>query len=289
MKSAAFTHHLPGAVEEAAALLAQWAPEGGRVLAGGQTLVPVMALRLAQPPHLIDINAIPGLDRLAVEGGMLAIGATVRHAAMQRLPPGVPGAALLARVAGHIAHLPIRTRGTVCGSLAYADPAAEWGLALAALGGAVVARSQRGVRSIPAEGFFQGVMTTALAEDELVVQARFALPPPGTRCGFQEVSRRVGDYAMAMALAMFRVEGGRIAAPRLAVGGAEPFPRRLPGAEAELAGAAPSDALFRRAAERAAAEIDPMTDHQVDAGLRRDLVRAMAHRALGQAMELAHA
>lgn len=284
MKSAAFTHHLPATLAEAAALLGAVAPSGGRILAGGQTLVPIMALRLAQPPDLIDINAIPGLDRVAVLDGALEVGALVRHAAMQRLPPGTPCAALLARVAGHIAHLPIRTRGTVCGSLAYADPAAEWCLVLAALGGSVAAHSVRGVRHIPAGGFFLGLMTTALADDEVIAAVRFALPPPGTRCGFAEVSRRAGDYATAMALATLRIAGGVIAAASLAVGGAEPVPRRLGAAEAALAGQPPTAAVFRRAAEAAAAAIDPMTDGQVDAGLRRDLVRAVARRALVEAL-----
>lgn len=284
MKSAAFTHYLPGSVAEAASILAQVAPEGGRIIAGGQTLVAIMALRLAQPPHLIDINGIAGLDRVAAVDGVLQIGALVRHTAMQRLPATMPGAAILARIAGHIAHLPIRNRGTVCGSLAYADPAAEWCMVLAGLGGSVVAQSLLGERIIPATDYFQGIMTTALAEDELIVQARFDLPLPGTRCGFQEVSRRAGDYAMAMTLVTWRLEGGRIASPRVAVGGAEPVPRRLPAAEASLLGQIPDDAAFRRAADQAAAEIDPMTDGQVDAGLRRDLVRAMTRRALEQSV-----
>ena len=278
MKAAAFTHHLPGTVEEAASLLAQVAPEGGRILAGGQSLTPIMALRLAQPPHLIDINSIPGLGRVVQVGGELHIGATVRHRAMQCLPPEMPGAALLARVAGHIAHLPIRTRGTVCGSLAYADPAFEWCLVFAALGGSIIARSVRGERVIAAGDFFRGVMTTALSEDEFIVQARLTLPTPGTRCGFQEISRRVGDYAMAMSLVT-----SRPGAVCVAVGGAEPMSRRLPGAEAMLLDQPPSSALLLRAAAQAAAEITPMTDHQVDAGLRRDLVRAMVRRALEQA------
>ena len=283
MKAAAFTHHLPRTLEEAAAILAEVAPEGGRIIAGGQTLVAIMALRLAQPPHLVDINAIPGLDGITVQDGALHVGALVRHTAMQRLPAATPGAALLARIAGHIAHLPIRNRGTVCGSLAYADPASEWCLVLAALGGSVIAHSLRGPRIIPAADYFLGIMTTALADDEFVVEAQFTLPAPGTRCGFQEVSRRAGDYAMAMALASWRLEEGRIAAPCIALGGVEPIPRRLPGAEAALHGEPATDAIFRRAAEAAAAEIDPLTDGQVDAGLRRDLVRAMTRRALQQA------
>ena len=282
MKSAAFTHHLPASVAEAVTILANVAPEGGRIIAGGQTLVPIMALRLAQPPHLVDINAIPGLDRVEAADGVLQIGALVRHAAMQRLPATMPGAAILKNVAGHIAHLPIRNRGTVCGSLAYADPAAEWCTVLIGLGGCVAVASLRGERIIPAADYFLGIMTTALADDELIVQARFDLPPAGTRCGFQEVSRRAGDYAMAMALVTWRLEDGLIAGPRVAVGGAEPVPRRLPTAEAALLGQPPNDATFRRAADQAAAEIDPMTDGQVDAGLRRDLVRAMTRRALAQ-------
>lgn len=283
MKPAPFRHYAPATVDEAVALLARLAPEDGRILAGGQSLVPTMAFRLARPPHLIDINGITALGRLAVENGKLAIGACVRHAAFHRPPVDGPLGALLARVVRHIAHYPIRTRGTFCGSVANADPASEWCTLAVALGAEMVAQSARGSRVIPADKFFAGIMTTALAEDELLTEVRLPLLPAGTRTGFYEFSRRAGDFAIAMALATYRVEGGKIVDPRVAVGGAEPHPRRIAEAEQALAGQAPGPAAFTAAAERAAAAVDPMEDVNNSADYRRDLVRAVTRRALEQA------
>lgn len=283
MKPAPFRHYAPATVDEAVALLARLAPEDGRILAGGQSLVPTMAFRLARPPHLIDINGIAALGRLAVENGKLAIGACVRHAAFHRPPVDGPLGALLARVVRHIAHYPIRTRGTFCGSVANADPASEWCTLAVALDAEMVAQSARGSRVIPADKFFAGIMTTALAEDELLTEVRLPLLPAGTRTGFYEFSRRAGDFAIAMALATYRVEGGKIVDPRVAVGGAEPHPRRIAEAEQALAGQAPGPAAFTAAAERAVAAVDPMEDVNNSAEYRRDLVRAVTRRALEQA------
>src|SRR6185437_7535176 len=158
MKPARFQHHAAHSVEAAVAALSRFAPEGGRILAGGQSLVPMMASRLATPPVLIDINGITGLDRVAADGTTLRIGALARHAAFHRplpTPLPTPLGALLGTLARHIAHLPIRSRGTFCGSLAHADPAAEWCMAFVALDGTAVARSTRGERSIPAREFFR--------------------------------------------------------------------------------------------------------------------------------------
>jgi len=186
-------------------------------------------------------------------------------------------------VVRHIAHYPIRTRGTFCGSLAHADPASEWCLVMAALDSEVLAKSARGERMIAARDFFAGIMTTALREDELLVEARLPLLPAGTRCGFYEFNRRAGDFALAAALASYRVEGGVIAEPRLAVSGAEPVPRRIGEAERVLAGAAPGNEVFRAAAAAAAAAVDPMEDAVTDAAFRRDLVLAVTRRALERA------
>lgn len=284
MKAAPFTYHLARDVEHVVALLGETASEGGRVLAGGQSLVPLMAFRLAQPAHLIDINRVSGLGTVSVRKGALCIPAIVRHAAFEAPDAPHPLGRLLADVARHIAHAPIRARGTFCGSLAHADPSAEWTLVFATLGGEAVARSLRGERVIAADQWFQGIMSTALAEDEMLVEARLPLPPADACAGFCEISRRAGDYAMAMALGVFRIEGGVIRAPRIGVGGAEPVPRRMAAAEAALAGAPPTEATFRAAAEIAAAAIAPMEDVQVSAALRRDLVRAAVRRALQAAL-----
>jgi aerobic carbon-monoxide dehydrogenase medium subunit len=283
MKPAAFRYHAPKTLDEAVAILAEVAPQDGRVLAGGQSLVPTMAFRLAKPGHLVDINGVAALDRLAVENGKLVIGACVRHAAFHRPVCAGPLGKLLTEVVRHIAHYPIRNRGTFCGSLAHADPASEWCLVLAALDGEVVARNASGERTIAARDFFKGVMTTALRDDELVVAARLPIAAADTHCGFYEFSRRAGDFAMAAALGSYRLAHGKIVEPRVAVGGVEPSPRRIAEAERALAGAAPGDTAFRAAAEAAAAAVDAMEDVITSADFRRDLVRAVTRRALERA------
>ena len=283
MKPAAFRYHAPKTVEEAVALLAEVAPQDGRVLAGGQSLVPTMAFRLAKPAHLVDINGVAALNRLTVAGGKLVIGACVRHAAFHRPVCDGPLGKLLTHVVRHIAHFPIRNRGTFCGSLAHADPASEWALVLAALDGKVLAKSAGGERIIAARDFFKGIMTTALHDDELLAEARLPILAADTRCGFSEFSRRAGDFAMAAALATYRVEGGKIVEPRVALGGVEVNPRRIAEAERALAGAEPGDKAFRAAAAAATAAVDPMEDITTSADFRRDLVLAVTRRALERA------
>jgi carbon-monoxide dehydrogenase medium subunit len=283
MKPAPFSYHAPKTVEEALALLAKVAPEDGRVLAGGQSLVPTMAFRLARPRHLIDINGVAGLDRLAVEGGKLCVGARVRHAAFEKpVEPAALGG-LLTKVVQHIAHHPIRTRGTMCGSLAHADPASEWCAVAAALDAEMIAKSARGTRTIAAKDYFQGIMTTALAEDELLAEVRLPLLSADTRTGFVEFNRRAGDFAFAMAVVAYQVKDGKIADPRIAVGGAEASPRRIVDAEKALAGKSADAAAFQAAGEAAAKAIDPLEDASIPQNYRRDLVRVLVIRALSEA------
>jgi carbon-monoxide dehydrogenase medium subunit len=283
MKPAPFIRHVPKTIEEALAILAEVAPQDGRVLAGGQSLVPIMAFRMARPAHLVDINEVKGLDKLAVEGGKLVIGARVRHAAFHKPVADGPLGKLLTYVVRHIAHYPIRTRGTFCGSLAHADPSSEWCLVAAALGGEIIAKSKRGKRVIQAVDFFEGIMSTALAEDELLAEVRIPLLAADTTFGFNEFSRRAGDFAMAAALVTYRIDNGKIADPRVGIGGAEDRPRRIPEAEAALSGQAPDDKAFRAAAEAAAKAVEPLEDIQTSGEYRRDLVRAVVRRALEQA------
>jgi carbon-monoxide dehydrogenase medium subunit len=283
MKPAAFRYHAPKTIDEAVALLAEVAPQDGRVLAGGQSLVPTMAFRLAKPTHLVDINGVAALNRIAIADGKLVIGACVRHAAFHRPVCEGPLGKLLTDVVRHIAHYPIRNRGTFCGSLANADPASEWCLVMTALDGEVVAKSARGERTMAARDFFKGVMSTALRDDELLVEARLPMLSADTRCGFYEFSRRAGDFALAAALGVYRVEDGKIVEPRLAVGGVEPNPRRIAEAERALAGAAPGDEAFRAAAVAATAAVDPLEDITTSAEFRRDLVLAVTRRALERA------
>ena len=284
MKPAPFHYHAPKTVGEAVALLAAVASDDGRVLAGGQSLVPTMAFRLARPGHLVDINGINELTRIAVTSDRLTIGACVRHAAFYRPVVAGPLGRLLASVVRHIAHHPIRTRGTFCGSLAHADPASEWCLVAATLGAEMVATSTRGARTIAAKDFFQGIMTTALAEDELLMEARLPLLPDDMRAGFYEFSRRAGDFAIAMALVTLRIKDGGIVEARLGVGGAEPTPRRITAAEQALLGRKPGAEAFAAAADAAAAAVDAMDDFNYSAEYRRDLVRTVTFRALERAL-----
>lgn len=280
VKPPRFQWHRPSTVAEAAAMLAEVAPEEGRILAGGQSLLTAMALRMARPPHLVDVNAVAELGALSVAGGTLRIGATVRHAAFHRpVAPG-PTGALLSEVVRHIAHWPIRTRGTFGGSLCHADPASEWPLVSVVLGAAMTARSMRGTRSIAAGDFLRGPLDTALAPDDLLEAIAIPLLPGDARFGFEEVARRAGDFAQAMALAVLRIDAaGRIADARLGIGGIEAAPRRLASVESILNGATPSDRLFAEAGAAAAAEVQPLDDPPY----RRALVRAVVARALSRA------
>jgi len=284
MKAAAFEYHAPRSVNAATELLARHVEEDARILAGGQSLVPAMALRLAAPAHLIDINGVAGLSDLMLDDeGHLTVRACVRHAAFQQqVEQGLLGN-LLSKVVRHIAHYPIRTRGTMCGSLANADPASEWCLVAVTLEAELVATSSRGSRSIRARDWFRGLMTTALRPDELLLEVRFDALPSDTVFGFQEFSRRAGDFALAMALVTLRVQGGVIAEPRVGIGAVEPSPRRIARAEEMLRGAKPSRELYEEAANAAAESVDPLTDARYDAAYRRDLTRTMTFRALNEA------
>jgi carbon-monoxide dehydrogenase medium subunit len=283
VKPAPFAYHRPTTLDDTLRLLAELAPREGRVLAGGQSLAPMMAFRLARPAHLIDINAVAELDGLAVREGGLRIGACVRHAEFHHPVGEGPLGVLLATVVQHIAHYPIRTRGTFCGSLAHADPAAEWCVVAVTLDAELVALSIKSERVIPAAGFFRGPMETALEPDEVLCEARLPILPDGTRFGFAEFSRRAGDYAQAMALAVLRLDGALITTARIGLGGVEAVPRRIAAAETILEGEVPGAEAFNAAAAAAAAAIEPMEDPQTDAQYRRELTHAMVYRALMRA------
>jgi aerobic carbon-monoxide dehydrogenase medium subunit len=280
MKPAPFTRHVPQTVAEVVNALSKYAPLEGRILAGGQSLVPIMAFRMARPVHLIDINEVEGLDRLAVDGDFLSIGARVRHGAFHKPVVDGPLGRMLSFVASHIAHYPIRMRGTFCGSLAHADPASEWCLVAATLGAELAAVSSKGTRIVKIDDFLEGIMSTSLADDEFLAEARLPLLTPDTKFGFSEFSRRAGDFAMAAALVTYRLAGGLIVDACVGIGGAEAFARRIPQAEAQLNGRTPAPAQFLAAAEAAANAVDPLEDHQTIAEYRRDLVRAVTRRAL---------
>jgi len=283
MKPAPFEYFAPGELDAALDLLAEHGEEG-KVLAGGQSLVPAMNFRLARPQSLIDINRIAALDYVGEADGRLQIGALARHARFEA--PVAAGAlgALLPRIARHIAHWPIRVRGTFAGSLAHADPASEWCLLAATLDAEMVAASCGGTRVLKAQEFFLGALTTALAGDELLTEIRLPLLGEEWRAGFVEFSRRAGDFALAMCAAFLHFENGRVVAARIGVGGATDRPLRSAAAEAILIGSDGESDAGRAAADAAAQAIEhPLEDLHADAEYRRDLVRAMAERAIAQA------
>jgi carbon-monoxide dehydrogenase medium subunit len=282
VKPAAFRYFAPRTVEEALDLLAEHGDDG-KILAGGQSLVPAMNFRLARPASLIDINRIAALDYLREEAGALRIGALARHARFER--PVASGALgpFLPRVAHQIAHLPIRVRGTFAGSLAHADPASEWCVVAATLDAELVAESRRGTRNLRPDEYFTGALTTALEPDELLTEIRLPLLGDQWRSGFAEFSRRAGDYALAMCAAFLRIEQGRIVEARIGLGGAADRPARIAAAERLLIGSDGGDDAKRAAGDAAAQAIEPLVDVQADAEYRRDLVRAMVNRAVAQA------
>jgi aerobic carbon-monoxide dehydrogenase medium subunit len=283
MKPAPFAYHAPTKLQDALNLLAALAPQDGRILAGGQTLVPTMAFRMARPAHLIDINGIRELDGVSITGDRLRIGACTRHAFFES--DKIPGRLgdLLRKVVRFIAHYPIRQRGTFCGSIANADPSSEWCCVTAALDGIIIAESARETRRIAAKDFYKSLMTTALRDDELITGVELPILSEDTRTGFCEFSRRAGDFAIAMALVTYRLERSIIVDAHVGLGGAEAVPRRISEAEEILNGKAPAPELFAAAGAVAAAAIDPIDDSNNPIEYRRALVRTLVGRALASA------
>jgi carbon-monoxide dehydrogenase medium subunit len=280
MKAAPFTLHKPKTPEEAVSILSEVGDEGGLVLAGGQSLMPMMVLRVAYPPHLVDINGVAGLDAVTAKDEQLLIGATVRHARFHHaVEPGVLGK-LLSTVVRHIAYYPIRQRGTFCGSLAHADPASEWCLVVATLGGTLRLASSSRERIVPAEEFIEGAMTTTREANEMLVEARLPLLPQGTRFGFYEFNRRAGDFALGMALIAYELDGGAIHNARVGLGGIEVKARRIAAAEVILEGKEPGRKVFTAAATATMQEVDAMSDATTSQEYRRELSGVVVRRAL---------
>ena len=282
MKPPRFEYLRPADLDGALAALSQNNGET-KILAGGQSLVPMMNLRLVAPKRLVDINRIPGLDRIAVEGDRLVIGALARHTDVLTSPIVGQYAPLVIAAYRHVAHPPIRNRGTIGGNLAHADPASELPAVMLALDAEIVLRSRNGERQVPAERFFLGTFETAARADELLTTIRIPLAAGATRWGFEETSQRRGDFALVAVAATFAVNGGRCANARLAYAGVTDHAMRISAAEAALDGQSPGDVPFEQAAAKAAEAVDPPEDVHADAAYRRDLVRVLTRRALGAA------
>lgn len=287
MKPAAFTYHRARDVEGAARLLAELGDEA-KIIAGGQSLVAMMNFRLARPEHLVDIGGLDGLDGVRTDpDGSLHIGALATHHAVETAPPEAvgPGFAVVREAMRWIGHLPIRTRGTVGGSLAHADSTAEWCLLAVLLDAELVARGPSGERRIPAGDFFHGYYTTALAPDEILVEVDF--PRPAPNAALTEFAERRGDFAVVAAAVDLRLDGdGRsVTGGRVALGGVAPQPVRVPEAEAVLGRGGPvGPGLFAGCAESAAAAVEsPPADANGSARHRRRLIRTLVERACEEA------
>ena len=287
MKPAGFEYHDPTTLSEATALLGRLG-EDARVLAGGQSLVPLMNFRLARPAHLVDLNGVTELDFLSVEGGELRIGAMTRQRALERSEAAAAGWPLLREAAGFIGHVQIRNRGTVGGSLAHAFPSAELPVAMVTLDAALILQGEGGERTVAAEEFFLGTMTTTLEPGELLHEVRVPAAAAGSGASFREVSRRYGDFALAGAAALVNLDrDGTVARARLTLTGSVPI--RARDAEAAVMGEKPSEALFREAARRAVADIEQDSDMHASAEYRRRACEALARRALAEAAQRAAA
>jgi len=279
-----FDYVSAGSVEEAIAAKA----EGGddtRFLAGGQSLIPMMKMRLASPAKLVDINRVPGLDTLERVNGHLHVGAVVRHADIVRsdLPFGV-----IASAAPWISDPLVRNLGTLCGSVAHCDPEGDWNSVLLATGAVVVARGPKGERTIPITEFIGDVFTNALAVDEMVTEVR--IPVPAGRAGgsYQKLERKIGDYAtVAVAAHLELADDGTIAKAGLALTAVVPVNTKVATAEAMLVGQHPGDDLFAEAGEVAAQASEPRTDVRGSAEWKRNVVRVFTRRALAAASEQA--
>ena len=283
MKPPPFAYECPRDVAEAVALLAAHG-EDARPLAGGQSLVPLLNFRLARPAVLVDLNRIEALGSIAVEDGTLRIGAMVRQAAVEADPHVACGWPVLHEAIGHIAHPQIRNRGTVGGSLAHNDPAAELPAAMLALDAQMIAQGPGGERTIAARNFFAGTMETALAPDELLTEIRVPALPEGTGWGFQEAARRQGDFALVAVVVLLRPAGAGGIDPRVVVTGTGDGPARMPQAEAILAERGKEADACAAAAGTAAEASEPADDPHAPAWYRKKLVAALTRRACREAL-----
>jgi carbon-monoxide dehydrogenase medium subunit len=284
MKLPPVDYEAPESVSEALELMAEHLDEAS-VLAGGQSLIPLLALRLARPAVLIDINGIDELSGVSELDGRVAIGAMTREYVAEESGTVAGTVPLLAAALPLIGHEAIRSRGTIGGSLAHADPAAELPAVALALNAEFVVRSKSGERVIPAAEWFEGYLTTSRRPDELLVEVRFPIPAPGTGVSFQEVARRHGDFAIVGLAASLTLPGGVISDARLAFAGISDVPVRAAEAESLLVGERPSAELFDEAARRATGDIDPPADLHGTSAYRKKVAATLVRRGLQAAAD----
>lgn len=278
MKPSAFHYERPENLQAALALLAT----GGdaRILAGGQSLVPMMNYRLAQPACLIDINRVSELDYIRDEGDVIAIGALARHRAIKSSDLIKAHVPIVAEAYDWIAHAAVRNRGTLAGNLCHADAASEMPAIMQILEAELVLSKVGTTRTLPATDFFVGTYETAITEDEMLTEVRIPKPADGTGWGFEEVAMRRGDYAWCTVVATLQISDGTITAPRIAIAGVNDCATRLGAAEDALSGQKPDASLFATIAQDVADAATPAEN----ATYKRDLIRALLPRVLNDAV-----
>lgn len=280
MKPAPFAYARARSVDEAVALLGE-TPEA-KVLAGGQSLIATLNMRLSAPPLLVDINGIDGLDGIAHSGGTVTIGALTRHVEAERSGTIAAHAPLIARAMPHIAHPAIRNRGTIGGSIAFADPAAELPACLLALGGDIDIAGPDGTRTVKADDFFRGLFETALGPRDILTGIRIPAASKNTRIGFAELARRHGDYAIVGLAAAAQGDGKGLKNVRLAYFGVGSTPLRQPKAESALSGELNGKSID---AAIAALDLDPPDDVQATGAVKKHLAGVLLRRVIKQLME----
>jgi len=283
---AKFEYHRASTVEEALSLLDQLGDEA-KVLAGGQSLIPMMKLRFAVPSALVDINRVPGLDAIAEQDRTLRIGALVRHKACERSPELRGRFGVLGDAAPQISDPIVRNLGTVAGSLAHADPQGDWASAMLAAGAAVVARSARGERAIPIEDLLRGPFETTLEPTEVITEIR--VPDPGPRAGgtYMKLERKVGDFATVGVAVQVSLDDGKVARAGIALTGVAAINFRATAAEEALHGRDPDEEAIKEAARLAADAAEPRSDLRGSADYKRNVVRVFTERGLHEAADMA--
>ena len=288
MFPAAFDYRSPASLDEALGLLAERGDDA-KVMAGGQSLIPLLKLRFAQPALVLDIGRLPNLNAITQHDGHLVIGALVRHVDVERDASAAKTVPLLVEAAHWIADPLVRNRGTVVGSVCHADPAGDWGSVMLALGAEVVAQSKSGRRTIPVAEFFHGPFTTALKPDEIATEIRIPIPTGAAGGAYNKLERKVGDFATVAVAVQVEMDGKKIA--RAGIGLTSVGATNIKATEAEkaLAGREPADEVVREAARLAAAAAEPKDDIRGTAAYKKDVVRVYVqrglHTALGRAQE----
>jgi aerobic carbon-monoxide dehydrogenase medium subunit len=283
VKPAKFEYHAPASIEEALAILGRYDGEA-RVLAGGQSLVPMMNFRLATPSAIVDLNRIDGLANVEEDGEVIRIGSMTRQRRLEFEPLISSKLPLLREALRWVGHLPTRSRGTIGGSIAHADPAAEIPMVLQALEGEVVAHGPQGERRIPAQDLFHAALTTSLSPLEIITEVRFPAMPARAAYAVEEFARRKGDFAIAAVAVMLMRDGERCIKARLATAGVGPASIRLREAEAVLEQKGLSEDAIAEAADKAKAQVDPVADLNGSAEYRRHLTGVLASRAIVKAI-----